>query len=88
MGSRGGGGHIKFFNVTRSNMDDLIDDLECPLNQQESGVGNKRAIVLVQFRVDDRVRDASFIFDGKEDEAVSRAGHSKAWRALLQTRLA
>jgi hypothetical protein len=44
---RWGGYDIEFFNVPRSDMNDLIDVLQGTLDQKKSCVGNERAVLLV-----------------------------------------
>jgi hypothetical protein len=65
--------HTQFLDVLRSNMDHFIDVLESAFDEQELGVSYKRPVPLVKFRIDDGVSDASFVFDGKKDEAVGSA---------------
>ncbi len=43
-------------------MDDLVDILKCPLNQQELSTGDQRSILLVEIGVDDRIRDPGLVF--------------------------
>ena len=55
-------------------VDDGVDVLERSFDHQEAGIRHERAVSPVQLRVDDGVEDASFVFNGEEDEAVGRAG--------------
>ena len=69
-----GCGDTQLFDVLGSDVDHFIDVLQCSFVQKEASICHQRTVPLVQLRIDDRVGDAGFIFDGKEDEAVGRAG--------------
>lgn len=58
----GGRGHIELFDMLCPDMDDLVDILKCPLNQQELSTGDQRSILLVEIGVDDRIRDPGLVF--------------------------
>ena len=73
VGLRWSCGDLQLFDLLGSDVNDLIDVLQCPFDQQEPCIRYQGTISLVQLRVDDRVRDAGFIFNRKEDEAVGRA---------------
>ena len=48
VGLHWSGCDVQFLYVTRSDVDDLIHVLECPLDNQEAGIGHERAISLVE----------------------------------------
>ena len=44
------------------------------MHQEESAACNQQAIIVVQVRMNDDIRDAGLVFQAKKDEAHGRAG--------------
>ncbi len=72
MRLHGSRSHIQLLDVLRADVHDFVDVLRSSFNQQECGIGHERTILLVEIRVNDRVRDACLVLNRRKDEAVSR----------------
>jgi len=70
MGLHGRCGDVQLLDVLRPSVNYLVDVSESAVDQEELGIGDKRAVGLVRVWIDDGVRDAGLIFKRAEDEAV------------------
>ena len=74
MGLHRSGGNFELLDVLSPNMNDLVDVLEGAVYEQEFGIGDQRAVGLVEVWVDDGIGDAGLVLEREKDEAVRGAG--------------
>ncbi len=64
MRLHGGGSDFEFLDVLRTNVYHLVNVLKGALHQQEFGIGDERAVFLVETRIDDGIGDSGLVFNG------------------------